>query len=469
MPHTGQTRVPRTISFFVVCCSVSRTFIQYIQRKSAFPIASRSGILALLPRCYYFCVHMEHFDYVLAGGGAAGLSLAYHMVHGGLGEKRILIIDPEEKNRNDRTWCFWVDRPTLFDPIVAHRWRHIWFHGPERSHRLTLEPYDYRMIRGIDFYRYVLSDLNQRKTVEFLRERVERIEDGDSAGPAHVHTESGTVVSADFVFDSLFTARDFVVDTGRYHFLKQHFAGWFIRTEEPVFDPEAATFFDLRVAQKNDFRFMYLLPESPTESLVEYTLFSSRILPREEYQQALADYIEEFLGGVRYTILEQEDGIIPMTDQPFPRRGGKRIMNIGTRGGRVKASTGFAFFRTQADSERIVHSLRTTGTPFHRNAPPRRYAMFDAMLLSVLDTRGDKGRDVFVDLFERNPTTRLLRFLDEEGGLGENIRLMASVPWWPFIAAWFRVKWRRRPGAPRHWVNALGQAVPGKTTKEYRR
>ncbi|TVR69823.1 MAG: Lycopene cyclase [Spirochaetaceae bacterium] len=399
---------------------------------------------------------MEHFDYVLAGGGAAGLSLAYHMMHGGLQDKRILIVDPERKDRNDRTWCFWSDRPMLLDPVVAHRWSHFWFHGPDRSHRLKLAPYDYRMIRGIDFYRYVLADLESRRNVSFLRERVLEIEDGDLSGPARVHPESSPAVSADYVFNSLFLARDFRVDSSRYFFLKQHFAGWTIRTEKAVFDPGAATLFDLRVDQKGDFRFMYLLPQSPTESLVEYTLFSSRILPPEEYQEELRDYIRDYLECGNYEILEQEEGIIPMTDQPFPRRAGNRIMNIGTRGGRVKASTGFAFLRTQVDSENIVRNLLDRDNPFHDRTPPRRYATFDSMLLSVLDRQGEGGRDVFVDLFERNPLTRLLRFLDEEGSLGENIRLMASVPWRPFIAAWFRVKWRQWRRGKVRLIDAFG-------------
>ncbi|MCG8480986.1 MAG: lycopene cyclase family protein, partial [Spirochaetales bacterium] len=60
---------------------------------------------------------MERFDYILAGGGAAGLSLAYHMMHGGLADKRLLIVDLANKNSNDRTWCYWSDTTELFDPI----------------------------------------------------------------------------------------------------------------------------------------------------------------------------------------------------------------------------------------------------------------------------------------------------------------------------------------------------------------
>ncbi len=392
---------------------------------------------------------MERFDYILAGGGAAGLSLAYHMMHGGLDDKRVLIVDLASKNSNDRTWCYWSDTKEMFDPIVSRRWSHVWFHGPDRSHRWALNPYTYNMVRGIDFYRFTRDDLEARENVQFLNARVSTIEDGDvhTGTPAQIVLEDGRRFAADWVFDSLFLPREFAVDTQRYHFLKQHFVGWFVRTAEPVFDPDAVTMFDLRVPSRGDFRFMYLLPVSPYESLVEYTLFSSTLLPREEYERELAEYMERYYPGVAYEVTEREDGIVPMTEQPFPRRGGSRIMFTGTKGGRVKASTGYAFLRTQRDCERIVRSLRETGQPFHDIEPPKRYKTYDAMMLSILDRRGDFGRGVFADLFEKNPLERLWRFLDEEGSLGENIKLMSTVPWIPFVAAWFRVTWRRLSAA----------------------
>lgn len=383
----------------------------------------------------------DRYDYILAGGGAAGLSLAYHMMHTGLHDKTIAIVDMEEKSKNDRTWCFWIDRPLLFDPVVHRRWRHIWFHGPERSHRLAMHPYEYRMIRGEDFYRYTRSDLSQRRNVTFLRDRVSSMEDGKEH--ATVHLESGRVLSGSYVFDSLFLPRDFAVDENRYRFLKQHFVGWTVETDEPVFDPDAATMFDLRLDQDGAFRFMYILPFSETKALVEYTFFSPTLLGRDSYEAGIREYLEERLGVSSYRIVEAEDGIIPMTDQPFPRRGGERILRIGTKGGRVKASTGFAFLRTQRDSERIVQSLISEGHPFSIPRPPRRYATYDAMLLSILDRLPDRGRAIFVDLFEKNPLTRVFRFLDEEDGLWENVKLMASVPWLTFIAAWFDVRFRR--------------------------
>jgi len=381
---------------------------------------------------------MEHYDYILAGGGAAGLSLAYQMVHGGLQDRRILIIDLDTKQTNDRTWCFWSDGATPFDSIVKKRWSHIWFHGPERSHRFSLDPYEYRMIRGIDFYEFTRRDLEQRDTVDILTARVASIEDGRDQ--ATVILEDGRRFTADWVFDSLFLAREFRVDEERYHFLKQHFRGWVIETDQDVFDSDAATMFDLRIPQDGAFRFMYILPENERKALVEYTFFSETLLSAEEYEEGLRTYLESYYPGVAYRIVEYEDGIIPMTEQPFPRRGGERIMFTGTKGGRVKASTGFAFHRTQQDGARIVASLRDRGTPFHGITPPRRYRTFDAMLLSVLARTPERGRDAFIRLFERNPLPRLWRFLDEVGTIGENLALMATVQWGLFIAAWFRVK-----------------------------
>ncbi|MFW5643984.1 MAG: lycopene cyclase family protein [Alkalispirochaeta sp.] len=396
----------------------------------------------------------DHFDFVLAGGGAAGLSLAYHLIHGGFERSRIAIVDLDEKGKNDRTWCFWIDRPFLFDPIVARRWRHIWFRGPERSHRFALNPYEYRMIRGEDFYRYVLDDLRRRENVVFVRSRVESIDDGDpdTGRPGTVHLDGGEYLTGTWIFDSLFFPGEFQVDTERYRFLKQHFLGWVLETDADVFDADAATMFDLRIEQNGAFRFMYILPASPRSALVEYTFFSSRLLSREEYEAGIVSYLEQYLPGVSYRIVEMEDGVIPMTDQPMPRRGGRSIMRIGSKGGRVKASTGFAFYRIQRDSERIVASLRKHGHPFDVPGPPRRYATFDGMLLSILDRTPDQGREIFVRLFERNPLPRIWRFLDEEAGIRENLQLMASVPWWPFIVAWFDVKFRRvrrRGVAPR--------------------
>ena len=380
---------------------------------------------------------MTHYDYIIAGGGSAGLGLAFAIARSPLKDKRVLVVDLDNKKKNDRTWCSWVQGATPFDEIAYTSWPKIRFVGGGRDLVIPIEPYRYQMVRGIDFYDFTKRVVAQEGNADFLQARVESVNEDDNA--AFITTDEGSF-SADYVFDSLFLPKDFVVDETRYHFLKQHFLGWEIKTEKPVFDTSVATLFDFRTPQHGEMRFVYVLPFAEDRGLVEFTLFSHDLLTQEEYTRCLTDYIDEVLRPGPYTIVDSEDGIIPMTDKPFPRAGGNRIMYTGTKGGRVKASTGFAFHRTQADSRAIVQSLVHHGHPFLLPKPAPRYGLFDSMLLQLLYRRGELSERIFTDMFVKNPIDRLFRFLDEEAGVGENIKLMASVPWGPFIQSYFRIR-----------------------------
>jgi lycopene beta-cyclase len=67
------------------------------------------------------------YDFIIAGGGAAGLSLAYHLMRSPLRDRSILIVDKDAKDHNDRTFCFWTDRPSLFDDLVYRSWSQLRF------------------------------------------------------------------------------------------------------------------------------------------------------------------------------------------------------------------------------------------------------------------------------------------------------------------------------------------------------
>ena len=55
----------------------------------------------------------------------------------------------------------------------------------------------------------------------------------------------------------------------------QQFFGSYIKTEQEIFDDQKATFMEFSKL-RNKFHFMYILPFSPTEALIESTYFSSK-------------------------------------------------------------------------------------------------------------------------------------------------------------------------------------------------
>jgi len=118
------------------------------------------------------------FDYVFCGAGLASLMLAYKMKSEVFFENAtVLIIDREEKKTNDRTWCFWDDKPNIWQDLVAKKWTAALFINKDISISLKLKPFEYQMVEGIDFYQKIQSFLNTQKNVHFLKDTVLSIED----------------------------------------------------------------------------------------------------------------------------------------------------------------------------------------------------------------------------------------------------------------------------------------------------
>ncbi len=280
------------------------------------------------------------YDYIITGAGCAGLSLLYRMLQDPiLQTKNILVLDKAEKTENDRTWCYWEKGTGIFESIVTHQWKKLIFKTEKFNNLFTLNHYSYKMIQGLDFYRFVLNAAKNFNNVTFKYESVKQIdEESDSA---IVITENGEY-SANYIFNS--TAL-FYPEINAKNSLLQHFEGWVIQTKEPIFDNEVGTLMDFSLSQQHGTTFMYVLPTSSKEALVEYTLFTEKLLEKELYKAALEKYIKSDLKIDEYEITHKEFGVIPMSLASFDRNpdAKKRIVNMGTAGGFTKASSGYTF------------------------------------------------------------------------------------------------------------------------------
>lgn len=361
------------------------------------------------------------FDYIICGGGCSGLSLAVRLSKSEkLKNKKVLIIEKEIKNSNDRTWCFWEKEENYFEKLLFKKWKEASFIDTYGKLDLHLKPYQYKMIRSTDFYHYCHTEIKKNSNFHFVQEKITSI---NADNICTVQTENAVYTSS-YLFDS--TKPEFINDT-KSHFLLQHFKGVFIETSSDFFDENCATLMDFSIDQGGDCRFFYLLPFSKRKALVEYTIFSEKELDKEsEYDTEIEKYLHQKLGTVKYFTQETEKGIIPMTNAPVIQTKSKLHIKIGTAGGLTKASSGYTFLFIQRDSERILKDLENDKMPYTYK-PSKKFMLFDAVLLNILRFKKLEARSIFSGLFRKNKCENVLAFLNNESNIGIDLKIMSSV------------------------------------------
>jgi lycopene beta-cyclase len=372
---------------------------------------------------------MQHYHYIFTGSGLSALMTVSEMILSGkFKDKTILLLDENPKKSNDRTWCFW-DNSSLFDGIISKKWNVALFADENFRRNLDLNPYQYKMVRGLDFYNLVFDLISKQENVHFANQKVIDFEELGNHCIVKTETENYT---CNKIFNSIYNP-NLVKSQTKYPLLQQHFIGWFIKSKEEVFDKNKATFMDFSVEQRGNTRFMYVLPTSSTEALLEYTLFSKDLLPKEEYENEIQKYIQK-LGIKDYEIVEKEQGNIPMTSYKFWKHNTKNIINIGSVGGWTKASTGYTFKNTTKKSKELVELLskETDFTKFHKTD---KFWFYDLLFLDVLFKRNDLGSTVFLALFKKGNPTLIFKFLDEETTFWEDLQVIWKCPKGLFVNA----------------------------------
>lgn len=66
------------------------------------------------------------YNFIIAGMGCAGLSMAMQLKQSSVNFNKVLLIDRKPKDKNNRTWCFWTkEKNNWFNPIIFRRWRNL--------------------------------------------------------------------------------------------------------------------------------------------------------------------------------------------------------------------------------------------------------------------------------------------------------------------------------------------------------
>lgn len=349
-------------------------------------------------------------DVLILGAGLAGLSLAHRLAKEGT---KITLLEKREEYLNDRTWCFWNTHAHAFEHLIEKRWKRwqICYKGKRQSY--SSPEYEYQMISSLKFYQEMNRTLQSFANVTLLK--------GVSVDNIIFHKSHLQAITSHGSFESnkVYDSRPAHLESSLY----QHFYGWHLRVDIPVFDPNDVVLMDFEGDQAKGIHFMYLLPFSPYEALIEPTFISAQPLKRIDYELCLKEYLVKRFGINSYEIIREENGVLPLTTH-FQASPSPYLKLIGARGGWSRASTGYAFLAIQEAIDRLVQGY-STNKSFER--------WLDRTFLSVIKNHPAHAPMLFAKLFEKNDPGSLIRFLSGKSTLIETVKVISTLPKLPFI------------------------------------
>ena len=355
---------------------------------------------------------MKEFDYVIIGGGCAGLSLAYELeIHKKLEKKTLAIIEPRLEYKKDKTWSFWKVSSHNFDDCVKKNWENFSINIPTKTKHLECNNYPYQSIDSGLFYNKIKNKLKENNNINFFTDTKE------------ISLENS------IIFNSV---RSHKTDDAN---LWQHFCGVEIETAKNFFDDKIINLMDFDCDQRDSVHFFYTLPYSKNKALVETTWFSKMNDSSEKnYDNQIKDYIENHLNLKDYNITYKEEGAIPLF---YPSRDiEKNKINIGTAGGMTRLSTGYTFLNIQEHSKYIRKNIENISkTKIFEIS--KKYQLLDKIFLRVLEKYPEKMPKIFYNMFGTS-TNAVIKFLSNKSNFLEDLSIILKMPKWTFIKALFK-------------------------------
>ncbi|XZE51596.1 lycopene beta-cyclase CrtY [Planctomycetaceae bacterium SH139] len=279
---------------------------------------------------------VDHFDYVLVGGGLQNgllaLSIRHHQP-----QATVAIIERNEVLGGNHTWSFHdSDVPASCRAWMAELTESKWpsyevrVGGMRRQIKLG-----YGTTSSERFANVVTAAISEETTFNRIYTK---------AIAKEVTSELVTLADGRLIYGHV------VIDSrGPQQLSSEQFAGgyqkfWGFEIElEADWPCNHPIVMDDAMDQADGFRFMYTLPFEPRRVLVEDTRFSnSPQLNRDECLENVRRYLRE-MGSSDWTICREEHGVLPMpTSGNAP---GNTLPDLcgGYRGGWFHAATGYSF------------------------------------------------------------------------------------------------------------------------------
>tara|TARA_A100000164_G_scaffold159414_1_gene141326 strand:- start:11 stop:1075 length:1065 start_codon:yes stop_codon:yes gene_type:complete len=354
---------------------------------------------------------MKEFDYIIIGGGCAGLSLAYELeIYEKLKDKTLAIIEPRSEYKRDKTWSFWKVIPHNFEDCVIKSWENFTVNSPNKVKYLECKKTPYQSIDSGTFYQKILKRLQKNKNIFFFKNI----------------NEISTLNSV--VFNSVSNQKD------NNNNLWQHFCGIEVETDKDFFDDEIFNLMDFACEQRNRVHFFYTLPFSKRKALIETTWISEINNEKlKDYDQQIDDYLANHLNIRNCKVNYKETGAIPLFRANNLKK--SKEINIGTAGGMTRLSTGYTFLNIQEQSKYIRENIeRITDVKLFKIK--KKYEFLDKIFLKVLKNNPAQMGQIFYKLFNGSPSG-VINFLSNKSSFKEDLGIISKMPKWIFLKELF--------------------------------
>ena len=359
----------------------------------------------------------------IIGGGCAALSLA-RLIGKLPNYKFNLFVGDKNKINKDHFWGFWKVK---FNEEAYDNANHVWskwsINTDDSRHILTSIKHPYCVIKRQKWLNLCRNQLKSEKLTIFENDVLEKDD--------HLFIKNRKI-RGDLVFDSRPPKLPSNV-------LLQHFEGFVVTSNKDVFDEKLVTLMDFRCDQSKGMHFIYLLPFSKRKALVESTLFSTTVENKLFYSNEISKYLKKYFNLIKFSKSDYEKGIIPMH---YISNETKERYNIGTRGGAVRPSSGYAFTFIQKQAFQIISQIKNRkkiNTKVHNNLD----LFLDKIFINVINEYPLLAPKIFSGLARILNGDEMAKFMSGNTSLLTTCKIIVSMPKIPFVKSFFYVVYRK--------------------------
>ncbi|SEJ65575.1 lycopene beta-cyclase [Sphingomonas sp. OV641] len=371
-------------------------------------------------------------DLAIVGGGLAGGLIAMALA-ARRPEVKIRLVEGGDTLGGNHVWSFFdgdVDKEDrwLLTPLVSHAWPTYDVAFPAHARTIAQPYYSIESDRFDQVVRGALPAESIMTGCKVL-----------ACSPTAVVLADGERIEATGVIDARGAGDLSMLEVGWQKFVGRLLdvpAGHGV--ERPVV-------MDATVAQHDGYRFVYLLPFSPTQVFVEDTYYSDSASLNVRALNRRIDVYAESKGWSATVGGREEKGALPVVIggdfEGYWRWGGAKVAKAGARAGLFHPTTGYSLPDAVRLAVRIAEASDLSGEGLHalthdyaraRWDERRFYRMLDAMLFRAADP---DVRYKVLERFYRLHPRLIARFYAARSTTRDKLRVLAGRPPVPIFRA----------------------------------